>query len=312
MVRQKMRGRHRNTRAEENLELQQSRDAPIAVAEGMDPGQVQVGQGRQHEDPGVAQHVVAPAQVLQLAIEPVAQPADQVVAVLRRRPPVTADDDVMSAELAGDHALLLGLADHEAGVLLLEALGAQRRGMALQAVAGDVIEQVHDVLDLLLLVGPRRRDPGLALHNGPHILLTQAVALDAGGPVRAPLQADLIELLGELRGHGRAGQVLALRGRLPQQSPGCGTQPVHLETQRDPRMSTEIPPVAVDLHDYDPDFCPCGCPPVATGAPFLVTAVQPVTGPGRTGAPGPRPAPRRRPPPPRCSSPRAPPPLSRS
>ena len=218
-----MRGRHRNTRAEENLELQQPRDAPIAIAEGMDPGQVQVGQGRQHEDPGVAQHVVAPAQVLQLAIEPVAQPADQVVAVLRRRPPVTTDDNVMSAELAGDHALLLGLADHEAGVLLLETLGAQRRGMALQAVAGDVIEQVHDVLDLLLLVGPRRRDPGLALHNGPHILLTQAVALDAGGPVRAPLQADLIELLGELRGHGRTGQVLALRGCLPQQNPGCGT-----------------------------------------------------------------------------------------
>ena len=60
----------------------------------------------------------------------------------------------MGAELAGDHVLLLGLADHEAGVLLLEALGAQRRGMTLQAVAGDVIEQAHDVLDLLLLVGP--------------------------------------------------------------------------------------------------------------------------------------------------------------
>src|SRR5919108_330274 len=219
VIREQMRRREWHSVGEENLELEEAAGPAVAVPEGVDQLEVEVGADRL-EDHIRKVDVRLIFGGSELIPEPVEHPAHEVVEVLRGRASVRSGDDRVHPKLTRNDLWreLKALKNHP--VPLADRLESWIAWPVDFEIVGDRVERPDHVLDLHLevLLGPWKVEVP-RLDDRSDLLLRKSVAFDRGGRPCTLREVDTMELLGDCRSQRHAADVLDFASRLPEQHP---------------------------------------------------------------------------------------------
>ncbi len=158
----------------EDLELHEPRGAAIPVPERVDPRKVHVRDDRLQNrvdelEAGLRREISA--------LEPGAEPLEQVSAVFSRSAKVAAHGDRMAADLSRNNVFLDLQAFEHLAVEGADSVGCERNG-TFGSCPGELVAGADDVVDFLHQVLLRLRQLQLALEVGENLLLGECVAFD--------------------------------------------------------------------------------------------------------------------------------------
>ncbi len=208
-------GQRHFARPGEDQELNQAGGAAVAVAERVNPRQVEVGHHRPHQHQREVDRCVLVLEVR--AFQPLAEPLEEKLAVVRRCTPVRPDDNGMLAELAG-HCTVIELvveAVQNLAVVVADQVDGEPRVLPSLHLSIDRPQSIQKVAYLHLLVVPGGRCGVRPIQQASHLSIDRP--LDCRSGLGPPDQRHTVELFSQSWLERCSSEVLALGPRLPHQ-----------------------------------------------------------------------------------------------
>ncbi len=238
-----------HTGLDQDGELDKAREAAVAVAERVDPGEVKMREGRSKEgavEPGDRVRVIVRWAKL-VAVDPVAQQFDQEVAVLGGCPSVAAHDRAVRADSSGDDSFGELGPFEDLAVEPFEQFRREHQALAFEDEAScQFVESADDVVGLLLQELLAWGHLEVPSHGTRDLLLGQRVALDCRRRPSPLRDRSLVQLGGELGLERRARDMHALGLGRAHMKPECGLEGADRRAEVDPRVRfQELPSAAL-------------------------------------------------------------------
>jgi hypothetical protein len=222
VVAEQVGGRARHAGGYEKVELEEARRAAVSIAEGMDPGEIEMRQEG-------TQQVRSEAQFLPWfeigTGEPLAQVVEQVGTVFGRRTPVGAYGHRVPPEYTRLDVVASGKAFEHLTVVGGHQLPAQRRDLSGLERTEDLVARLHEVVHFAGEVLLRWGEMELPFEMSQGLLFGQGVPFDRRRSEDAFDEIKLVQLLGSRGTERYARDVLALRSCLTQEQPELASDP---------------------------------------------------------------------------------------
>ena len=218
-------------RLQQDRELKEPSRAAIAVAEGMYPHEVHMGEDglQDGERSGID---ARRGQVVQ----DIAEPLQQEPGIPPFGAAIPAHGHVHGSHLAWRHMVFHLQAREHLRVHSFERRHRHRNGALREQLVNDPVVRCHNVVDFLFEVRPRGWQVQGARNGRKRLFLRQRVAFNGGRGQGTLRQIDLVDLFGHAWCQGCHGDMVAIGYHFTQRQPIRMAQTAQVELEREPRM----------------------------------------------------------------------------